>query len=188
MILFRDFTLPLWKLFAGNLLLLACSLCYLAWWAASFRQNSSGGAFIAAAFITGIAAMAAMSNGIASLSRDSGGTAVAYILAGALVLFIILLIITSFAFRRPVTSELLILHLWGALELSAAAVLYGSKRLGTARAAVLVALVAAATVAGLVCYVLYYRVDEAARFRIGMVPLIVDSSVAAVFLGMMASS
>jgi hypothetical protein len=111
-----------------------------------------------------------------------------FILLGGAALFFVMLPVTVIAFHRAVTSELLIIHVWAALELSAVAVLYGTGRFGAGRAVALAALVGIATIAGLICYVLYYRLDETAGYRIGMVPLIADAFVAAVFLGVLAVS
>lgn len=192
MICFRNFTAPLWEIFAGNLLLLLCSLFYLAWWIVSYRPNSSGGSVggfcITIAFLTGAAAIALMSDGINSLSQDSKGLPVSFILLGSAAVFFLLLLITVIAFHRIVTSELLIIHIWTALELSAIAALYGTGRYGAGRAGILAALVGIAAIAGLICYVLYYRLDETASYRVGMVPLITDAFVMAVFLGVMAFS
>ncbi len=189
---FRSFTAPLWEIFAGNLLLLICSLFYLAWWVVSYRPSPSGGSFgwlyITAAFITGLAAIALMSGGINALSQDSTGLPVRFILMGGAALFIVLLLVTAIAFHRTVTSELLIIHIWAALELSAVAVLYGTGRFSAGRAAALAALVGIVTVAALICYVLYYRLDGTARYWSGMVPLATDAFVMAVFLGVLAVS
>lgn len=179
-------------MFAGNFLLLLCSLFYLAWWAVSFRPNqpggSSGGLWLAAAFITGIAGLGLMSAGIGSLSRDSGSRLVMNIVLGAAAVFFVLLAVTSIAFHRPLTSELLIIHVWAAIELCAIAALYTADRFGPGRATTIAALVAIATVVGMACYVLYYRLDEAAAYRAGMAPLAVDAVVMAVFLAVMAFS
>jgi hypothetical protein len=189
---FRSFTAPLWEIFAGNLLLLICTLFYLAWWIVSYRPNSSGGPaggfYLTAAFITGCAAITLLSVGINSLSRDSKGLPVMFILMGGAALFIVLLLVTAIAFHRIVTSELILLHIWAALELSAVVVLYGTGRFGAGRAAALAALVGIATVAGLICYVLYYRLDETASYLSGMVPLTTDAFVMAVFLVVLAVS
>jgi hypothetical protein len=192
MTFFRSFTTPLWEIFTGNLLLMICSLFYLGWWVVSYRPNSSGGSaggfYITAAFITGIAAITLMSVGINSLSQDAKGLPVRFILMGSAALFFVLLLVTSIAFHRMVTSELMILHIWAALELSVVAVLYGTGRFGAGRAGALAALVGIATIAGLICYVLYYRLDETARYWNGMVPLTTDAFVMAVFLGVLAVS
>jgi hypothetical protein len=192
MIIFDNFTAPLWEIFIGNLLLLFCSLFYLIWWVVSFRPNSSGGStgvfFIMAALITGFVAITLMSAGINSLSFNSKGLSVRFILIGGAVLFVVLLLVTNIAFHRIVTSELIIIHIWAALELSAVAVLYGTGRFGSGLAAALGALVGIATVVGLICYVLYYRLDGMSSYWDGMVPLITDAFVMAVFLGVLAVS
>jgi hypothetical protein len=189
---FNNFTDPLWVIFYGNLLLLFCSLFYLIWWIVSFRPNSSGGAigvfFIIAALIAGVVAITLMSTGIISLSFISKGLPVRLILIGGAVLFVVLLLVTNIAFHRIVTSELIIIHIWAVLELSAVAVLYGTGRFGFGRAAALGALVGIATVVGLICYVLYYRLDGMSSYWDGMVPLITNSFVMAVFLGVLAIS
>jgi hypothetical protein len=39
---FRDFNIPLWEVFGGNLLLVATLVFYIAWWTAAFRPNADG--------------------------------------------------------------------------------------------------------------------------------------------------
>jgi hypothetical protein len=189
---FDNFTVPLWEIFSGNLLLFFCSVFYLIWWLVSFRPNSSGGPAglfcITAAFITGVAAIVLISAGINALSPHSEGLPVRYILIGSAVLFVILLLVTSMAFHRTVTSELIIIHAWTALELSAVAVLYGTRRLGPGQATIMTALVGIAAIVGLLCYLLYYHLDGMAGYWDGMVPLIIDAFVLAVFLGVLAVS
>ena len=80
------------------------------------------------------------------------------------------------------------MHIWAALELSAVTVLYGTGRFGMRNAVILAALVGIATVAGLICYILYYRLDVTASYWVGMVPLIADAFVMAVFLSVLALS
>jgi len=192
MTLFRNFTLPVWEIFGGNLLLLICSLFYLAWWAAAFKPGSntgsSGGIFIGLAFVFGIAALALMSHSISSLSEYSKGVSIKFILAGSTALFAVMLLITVIAFNRIFTSELIIIHIWAALELCAAAALYGTGRFGAGRAVTIAALVGIAFAAGIICYVLYYRLDQTAAYWDGIVPIAADAFVAAVFALVLAVS
>jgi hypothetical protein len=190
---FRDFTVPLWENFVGNLLMFATIVFYIAWWTASFRPNGDGrtagaGIFIAVALFTGVAAIAIMSIGINSLSQIGKGLPVTYILLGAVAFYIILLAVTKIAFQRAVTSELLLITVWAALEWSAIAVSQGSGRFSIGQALTLAILVALATGAGIVCYILHYRLDEISRFWNGLIPLIVDAGVMTVFLAMLALS
>ena len=85
---FRDFTVPLWEIFCGNLLMLATIVFYIAWWTVSFRPNGDGktagaGFFIAVALFAGVAAIAILFFGINSLSQIGKGYPVMYILPGA---------------------------------------------------------------------------------------------------------
>jgi len=190
---FHNFTAPIWEIFAGNVLLLFCSLFYLAWWVIVFRPNASekspaGTICITFAFLTGVAAIALMSGGIHALSNRTKGVPVSSVLLGCAALFVLLLLVTTIVFRRPITSELIIIHIWTALELSAVAVLYNAGRFGMGSAVTLAVLAGIATVIGLVTYVLYYRLEGTASYRDGMIPLISDAVVMAVFAGVMVFS
>ena len=144
--------------------------------------SASGGFYIAAAFFTGIAAIALISLGISSLSPDSSGLSIKYILISAGVLFIVMLAITTFVFHRVVTSELLLIHIWAALELSAVIILYGTGYFGVERTVILAILTGIAYIVGMVCYVLYYNLNETASYWNGMIPLITDSIVIMIFI------
>lgn len=190
---FRNFTIPLWELFGGNLLMVVTIVFYIAWWAASFRPNADGktagaGLFISLAFLSGVAAIAVLILGINSLPQEGKGFPVRYILLGAVVFYILLLAVTQIVFQRAVTSELLLIVVWIALESAVLAVLQSSGRFSAGQTLVFAILLGLATVAGLVCYILHYRLDEPARFWNGLIPLIVDGGVVAVFLAMLALS
>ena len=189
---FRNFTAPLWQIFTGDLLLLCCVLFYLAWWVVTFRPGASGGTagmiYITVAFITGIAAIALLSGGISSLSQDSKGLPIRFVLVGVAVLFVAALLVTTIGFHRIVTSELMIIFVWAALQLSAVVVLHGTGRFGPGRAATLFILIGIATMASLVFYVLYYRLGATAGYQAGMAPLSMAAVVMAVFLAILAVS
>ena len=188
---FRNFTAPLWGTFIGNLLFFFTSVFYILWWTAVNRSDSGGngaGIFLAGACFTGIAAIVILAGCMNALSREGKGLPVRYILLGCALLFFVLLALTRIAFDRIVTSELMIICVWAAVEWSLIAVLQGSGRFGAGRAVTLAALVGLATLVGLVCYVLHYRLDEALRFRNGLIPLAVDAGVMTVFLGVLAFS
>lgn len=190
---FRDFTVPLWKIFGGNLLMLVTILFYIAWWTVAFRPDKTGktaraGILIALALLTGLASITILFSGIESLSQAGEGFPVIYILLGAAVLYVIFLAVTRIAFQRSVTAELLLIIVWAALEGSAIAVLQGSGRFSPGQALTLVTLVVLATGIGMVCYILHYRLDESPRFWNGLIPLMVDAGVVTVFLAVLALS
>jgi hypothetical protein len=187
MISFSNFSIPLWEIFFGNMLMLVTSVFYMTWWTVSFRPNNNGkttgaGFFLAVAIFTGVTGIVIMSLGIYSLSAAGNGFPVMYILLGAVACFVILLAITKIAFRRAVTSELLLITIWAALECSAIAALQGGGRFGSAQVLTCMILVALATGIGIGCYILHYRLNEPARFWNGLIPIITDAVVMIVFL------
>jgi hypothetical protein len=190
MTLFRSFTTPVWEIFIGNLLLFLCTLFYIAWWTTDFKPNSDNGLsvaiFIGLALITGIAGLALMSHGIGSLSEYTKGLQIKFIIAGSAALFVVILLITVIVFHRVVTSELIIIHIWTALELCAVAALYGTERFNAASAAILYVLTGLAFVTGIICYAVYYRLDETGRYWVGLVPIAADSIIAVIFAGILA--
>ena len=152
---FHNFSNPFREILAGNLLLLLCSLFYLIWWVISYRPNSygtsaAGGLYLTVALITGIAAIAVLSYGINSLAPHSDSLAVKFIWIGVGVLFLAMLAITTLVFHRIVTSELMLIHIWLALEMSAIAVLYGTGRFGVGTAVTMAVLIGIATIVGLI--------------------------------------
>lgn len=191
MVGFHNFSDPVREIFVGNILLLLCSLFYLIWWIVSYRPNSygmsaAGGIYFSVTLITGVAAIASMSFGINALSVHSNVLPVKFIWIGAGLLFLAVLAITTQVYHRVVTSELILIHIWMALELSAVIVLYGTRRFGFGMAVTLAVLVGIATIVGLICYVLYYRLDETAGYWNGMIPLIADALVVIVVLMVLA--
>jgi hypothetical protein len=120
-------------------------------------------------------ASALLFTGIKTLSQAGKNFLAGYILLGAVVFYVIFLVVTRFAFQRIVTSELLLITVWAALELSVIFVLQGSQRLHSGQVLTLVLLVALGTIVGMVCYVLHYRLDESARFWNGLIPLMVNA-------------
>jgi hypothetical protein len=193
MSLFRDFTVPVSRIFGGNLLMLIAIGFYIAWWTVTFRPNRTGkttgtGFFIAPAILIGATAITIKFSGIETLSRAGKGFPVAYILLGAITLYIILLGVTRIVFQRPVTAELLLIIVWAALEGSAIAVLQGSNWFSLGQALTLATLMLLAAGVGIVCYILHYRLDDFLRFWNGLIPLIVDAGVVTLFLAVLALS
>jgi hypothetical protein len=167
------------ELFVGNLLMLSTSVLYLAWWSLAFWPKSAGkpGAaplVLGLALSAGLAGLVVLGLGILSASSSGGGPRIAMILAGAVAAYFLLLFATKTFFGRIVTSELLVMVVWAAAELLALNALLAMGRLGAAGALSLSAAVLAATGIGVVCYVLYYRLDAYASFWDGLVPLGVD--------------
>jgi len=190
---FHKFTGSDWGVFYGNALMFATCAFYLAWWFLAFSPSGGGhnsftSFLITAAIVTGMASIIVLSLGIGFMPRAGKGIPVAAILLGALALYAISLSITKTVFHRPVTSELPVMFMWAAVEFAAIAALRRSGRFEISQTVMLAVLVTLATLVGLVCYVLYYRLDGAAGFLDGLIPLAMDAVVVAIFLSVQATS
>ena len=106
------------------------------------------------------------------------------IVIGAVAAYIVLLLVTRFLFGRVVTTELILIVAWTALEksvivsLNAAGILIGGRFL-----AMCIVLVAAFIVS-IVLYVAYYRMEEMRAFYAAMVPLAAAAVTMAVLIAL----
>ena len=169
---------PIGGIVQGHALLCFCALLYLAWWAIFFRPDASvhgalyavGVVCILAAAVCGIAGAARIV--IATAALPAGGIPGVAFLASGVVAYIVLALVTNGLFARPITTELLLICAWCALELYALSALASAAALPTPAAIALVLLVVVLTACCLVCYVLYYGLPPLASFVDGMAPLI----------------
>ena len=170
---------PAERILIGNIAFIVCCVFYLAWWLLAFRPNDPiqgmrTGWLLLPAAVAGIAGVVLIVRGVLDagsgrqLFRDSW-----------VVAYVVLMLVTSRVFDRPVTSELLLITGWGALTLVEINALYGLGSFTRAASLVFVLVVAACLVADLVCYVAYYRLSATAGFVDGMVPLLLAGLVMA---------
>lgn len=168
------------KLFWGNILLVVCSAFYLAWWTAAFRPKGASKGFgtnllLLAAIAAGIGAVVFMAQGISTAPHPVALFPSGLILWGGIVVYLILLAVTALLLKRQVTTELFLIIGWAMLELSAIDALYGAGRTAFPAAVFLIVVIAVAVVVSMVCYLLYYRLEQTAGYIDGMIPLIVDA-------------
>ena len=182
MLFFRDFNGALWELFIGNLMMFIAIVFYIIWWISSKGATlvDDSGVFIFVTLLLGVVAIITTVAGISNLPCSEGGLPVHRIVIGAITVFVITLLVTQTVFNRMMTTELPLIILWTALELSIVAALSNCNRLGNVSIISLAAVTIMAATVGLICYILHYRLDESLRFRNGLIPLIADLSVVAV--------
>ena len=96
-------------------------------------------------------------------------------LVGALLLYV-----TSSVAHRPVTTELPLIVVWATVQLAAGITLRTAGVLRAPAASAWIVATAIATLVGLACYLIFYRLDPIPAYWIGMVPLAVDGVVAAI--------
>jgi hypothetical protein len=190
MTLFRNFTIPLWELFVGNLLLAVTCVFYMLWWGLSFGKagsDDSAAIFVAIALVAGVCAIAVISLGIVSLQSSRSSASSMVILVGAAALYLLMQFVTQVVFQRIPTSELLIITIWATIQFLAVNSLASTGRLSTVALVTFFVLIAVATSIGLVCYTIFYRLDEAAQYWIGFIPIAVDGAVGIVLLCLLAT-
>ena len=185
---FNDLTLPLRQIFYGNLVMCAAIAFYIVWWVLSkgCTINSGADMLIVVILLLGMAAILTIAVGINTLTHVGNGIPILYFPAGAVLAFIILLLITTIGFHRMVTSELLLITVWTSIETAAIMALKSSGRFGTGSIAVLVIFTFFAFATGVVCYILHYRLDEPMRFWNGLIPLVTDGCVGVLFMVILA--
>jgi hypothetical protein len=168
----------------GEVLLVVCSLSYLVWWTITFkpsgRTSSGGGPFLAGAVLGGLAGLILLAIGIAVLLPKASWPALGATIGGGVVVGALLLYVTSNVAHRPVTTELPLIIVWGTAQLAAGIALWTAGVLPTPTAAAWIVATAIATLVGLACYLVFYRLDPIPAYWIGMVPLAVDGVVAAI--------
>lgn len=157
-----------------------CAALYLVWWVVFFRPGAGkvqgplywfGAGCLVVAAIAGIVGAVLIAMGANGVSAGSGLSGWWFVL-GAVVAYAAFAWATTRFFERPITTELLLFVVWGALELYVASVLGASGALDRAAVVWLVAIVVAVFVLSLVCYVLYYRLDALPSFVDGALPLV----------------
>ena len=172
------------QIFIGNILFIACCGFYLAWWLLTFKTYTesvamrTGWLLIPASF-TGLAGVVLILNGILAKAPAARLIPAGYILWGGIAAFIVLLAVTVWIFKRPATSELVLIVGWGMLALAEIDALFGAGLFSHKLSAGFFAVICAASVISLICYILYYRLDSRAGYIDGMIPLLLAALVMA---------
>ena len=109
-------------LFKGILMLAACSGCYLVWWGVAFYPERHvplwlSGILLVATAACGIMAVNWMAQGIFQAEKVRAGIPGGWILAGGVIGYVVLLVISNIIFHRMVTTELFLIIGWAVLNL-----------------------------------------------------------------------
>lgn len=169
-------TPPVKQLFRGNVLLIICCAFYLAWWMIAFRpvgavKGVKSGWLLIPAMLAGLASLKMTIEGIGALEGGETLFPVGWVLGAGIAVYFFLLAVTLTAFKRPVTTELILIVGWAMLAMAEVDVLYGSGCLSHRGAAAFLLVILLAAAADLVCYVRYYNLSSSAGYVDGMVPL-----------------
>ncbi|GAA3560488.1 hypothetical protein GCM10022197_15000 [Microlunatus spumicola] len=176
----------------GEILLVVCSVSYLVWWTTTYRPSGrtspGGGYFLGGAVLGGVGGLALLAVGIALLLPRASWLALGATVVGGALVGALLLYLTSTVAHRPVTTELPLIVVWATMQLAAGVTLRTAEVLTAPAAVGWIVAVALATLVGLACYLVFYRLDPIPAYRVGMVPLAVDGVVAAILAVMLVST
>jgi hypothetical protein len=168
----------------GEVLLVVCSLSYLVWWTVAFRPSVRtppwGGFFLLGAVVGGLGGVVLLAVGIAALLREASLPALGATIVGGGLVGALLFYVTSGVAHRPVTTELPLIVVWATAQLAAGITLWSAGELRAPAASAWIVATGIATLVGLVCYVIFYRLDPLTAYWVGLVPLAVDGVVAAI--------
>ena len=170
-------TAPEKQVFVGNVLFVLCCAFYLAWWLVAFKPTGAvtgpkSGWLLLPATVCGLLGVIEAIRGISAAPVGSRWLPGAAIIVGGLVVYLILLAVTSGIFKRPATTELILIVGWGMLALAEINALVGSGRLSAGLAVGLTLVTGLAVVVSVICYALYYRLDRRAAYVAGLIPLV----------------
>ena len=173
------------RILLGQILLIICCIFYLVWWYRGYRPGISvsriGG-------VNGVLLFATAAFGVAGLicsltrvqARIEYKISPMLIVIGGIALYFALMLITRFAFRRIVTTELFLIVGWIMLEMTVINRLYAAEILTNGKFLMMCAVIALAFVVSIILYAAYYRMEETRAFYAAMVPLITEAAAMAV--------
>lgn len=171
----ESYTAQLHALATGHGLLAACAVLYLAWWFEFFRPREMrpqgleygfGVALIVCAAVCGLLGVIRIVAALGGLPSSVSGLA---LWPCAIAAYVVLAVVTKRAFDRPITTELVLIVAWAALEIAVVGALTAS---GIGFALPLLVLTVLGFAGSMVCYVLYYRLTGWPAFLDGCGPLV----------------
>ena len=177
------------RILLGQGLLCLCCIVYLIWWSVSFRPgqevNRVGGArgiLLLGTAALGIAGVYLSVMGLSALPKGAEKLSAPGICIAGAAMYVGLLAVTAVFFHRPVTTELFLIVGFWVLEWCAANALNAGGFLADPRLVISLVVSSAVFAAGMVLYVLYYRVEAWRAFYLAMVPLALDGGAALLLL------
>ena len=178
------------QILTGNILFIVCCLFYIAWWLLAFKPTGAitgfkTGWLLIPAFVTGLLGVIWAIQGIVAKPPGNQLLPGLVILVGGGVFFLILLIVTVWLFKRQPTTELILIVGWGIFALAEVNALFGFGLFSQGRAIGFIAVIGLAVLISLVCYVLFFRLDNLAGYIDGMIPLLLAALIMAGISGFM---
>ncbi len=165
------------QILTGNVFLIFCSIFYLLWWILAFKPSGAvkgmnSGWLLVPALFFGAAAVVLIIRGMQDVQVQQTMIPAGRILPFSVAAYFLLLIGTWLFLKRPVTTELVLIVAWTALTIAEINALYGVGIFSHGVSCGFMAATALSAAVSMVTYMLYYKLDAAAGYIDGMIPLI----------------
>lgn len=171
------------RLLTGQCALILCCVFYLIWWYRGFRPNVTvnrvGGINGILLAVTAVLGVTGTAFSLYSIMDTEGKLPLPplSIILGGIIAYLLLLVVTKYAFNRIVTSELLLIVVWTMMEAAVVNWLGAEGHLTGFRLAVMVIVLILAFAISIILYVAYYRMEDMKAFYAAMVPLVTEAAV-----------
>ena len=172
------------SIFFGNILIIICVVFYLIWWAVAFKPNAvshnkKNGILLGIAAVVGVIGVIVVIKGIRYFSGEGELLPSEMVIWSGVAVYAALLIFTFLVFKRQVTTELLLIVGWAVLEIMVINTLYGYGLIMSVIAYIVITSIITVSVVNLICYILYYKMENNAAYVDGMIPLILTGIITA---------
>lgn len=180
------------KIVKGEALLIICTLCYLTWWVIVFYPGASGsiigGLFLFAAFIAGLIGTVLLIHTVRNrhhlVKTERKSVSGLVILVIGVVVYVVLLMVSTHLLHRILTTELFLIVGWATLQLSVVSFAYSIGTFGKKGARLTAGLIVLSSALCLYCYFIYYDLDDLVGYIDGMIPLVTVAAVSCVVMSL----
>lgn len=164
------------RVIAGQVSLIACFALYIVWWYRGYRPGVdvsriggvNGALLLAMVALACVGIWLSLTPAPATSRPILDSSTIAMV---AVVVYVVLLLVTRFLFQRIVTTELILIVAWTAIEAVVLVNLNAAGALPDGRFIAMCIVLAAAFAVSVILYVAYYRMEEMRAFYAAMVPL-----------------
>ena len=126
-----------------------------------------------------------LAKGIFQTEGIRKGVSGGWIMAGGVICYVVLLVISNLVFHRMVTTELFLIVGWAVLNLVTVNTLYASGLFSAGISVVFCVLTLAVVVGSLYCYMIYYNLEKWKGYIDGFLPLVMVGIAMLVMAGVM---
>ncbi|HLQ39424.1 MAG TPA: hypothetical protein VK118_00500 [Tetragenococcus sp.] len=171
-------------LFYSNLAFICCSICYLLWWLSAFKPQGAikglySGWLLIPTFLAGLLAVFLAVKALGQPQQVLFFSNKQLLITGGL-FYLLTVFVTVYFFKRPLTTELILIVAWLTLMAVELNQLYAITGFSSQAVLFLAIFIFMGGLVSLICYLQYYHLGIWASYIAGMIPLLIVLLVAIV--------